>query len=137
LQRAADAGRPYQLLLLDCRMPDMDGFEVAERVKGMPHLKELTTIMLASDRWADDIARTYELGLGGYLVKPIRRSDLLQTISIALGRTKGLSPAPPDPPPAAPASPADSLRILLVEDSPDNQLLIQSYLKPTPHRLDV
>ncbi|GIW54746.1 MAG: hypothetical protein KatS3mg082_1150 [Nitrospiraceae bacterium] len=137
LQRAADAGSPYRILLLDCRMPDMDGFQVAERVKGMPHLKELTTIMLASDRWADDIARTYELGLGGYLVKPIRRSDLLQTISIALGRTKGLSPTPPDPPPAAPASPTDSLRILLVEDSPDNQLLIQSYLKSTPHRLDV
>jgi CheY-like chemotaxis protein len=137
LQRAADAGSPYRILLLDCRMPDMDGFEVAERVKGMPHLKELTTIMLASDRWADDIARSYELGLGGYLVKPIRRSDLLQTISIALGRTKGLSPTPPDPSPAALANPADSLRILLVEDSPDNQLLIQSYLKPTPHRLDV
>ncbi len=137
LQRAADAGRPYQLLLLDCRMPDMDGFEVVERVKTMPPLQGLTTIMLASDQWADDIARTYQLELGGYLVKPIRRSDLLQTISIALGRTKGLSPAPPDPPSAAPVSPADSLRILLVEDSPDNQLLIQSYLKSTPHTLDV
>ncbi len=137
LRRAADAGSPFQILLLDCRMPDMSGFEVAERVKSMPPLEGLTTIMLASDRWADDIARTYELGLGGYLVKPIRRSDLLQTISIALGRTKGLSLAPPDPSPAAPATPADSLRILLVEDSPDNQLLIQSYLKPTPHKLDV
>ncbi len=137
LQRASDAGDPYQLLLLDCRMPDLDGFEIAERVRALPNLKGLTTIMLASDRWADDIARTYELGLCGYLVKPIRRSDLLQTISIALGRTKGLPPSPPDPPPAAPAPSADSLRILLVEDSPDNQLLIQSYLKSTPHQLDV
>ncbi len=137
LQQAADAGKPYQLLLLDCRMPDMDGFEVVERIQNLPPLHGLTTIMLASDRWADDIARTYELGLSGYLVKPIRRSDLLQTISIALGRTKGLLPAPPAPTLAAPASPTDSLRILLVEDSPDNQLLIQSYVKSTPHTLDV
>ena len=46
--------------------------------------------MLASDHWADDIARTYDMGLGGYLIKPIRRSDLLQTISIAFDRSKGI-----------------------------------------------
>ena len=86
---------PFTLLLLDCRMPGMDGFEVIERIHADPRLSNLTIIMLASDRWADDIAKTYDLGLGGYLVKPIRRSDLQQTISIALGRSKsGFSPSP-------------------------------------------
>ena len=51
-------------------------------------LSGLTIIMLASDRWADNIAKTYDLGLGGYLVKPIRRSDLQQTIRIALERSQ-------------------------------------------------
>ncbi|MFO0707938.1 MAG: response regulator [Nitrospira sp.] len=137
LQRAAEAGQPYELLLLDCRMPEMDGFAVAEQLNASPHRKGLTVVMLTSNHWADDIARTYDLGLGGYLVKPIRRSDLYQTIGIALGRSKGTAPAPPEPVAAPTTEPAHPLRVLLVEDSPDNQLLVRSYLKSTPHRLDL
>ena len=137
LETSLTSRTPFHLLLLDCRMPGMDGFEVIERIHADPRLRDLTIIMLASDRWADDIAKTYDLGLGGYLVKPIRRSDLQQTISIALGRSqRGVAPSQPGTPlPTAPQG--RSLRILLVEDSPDNQVLIQSYLKNTSHRLDL
>ena len=137
LETALTLQTSFDLLLLDCRMPGMDGFEVIERIHADPRLRNLTIIMLASDRWADDIAKTYDLGLGGYLVKPIRRSDLQQTISIALGRSqRGLAPSQSTAPPQA-APQGRSLRILLVEDSPDNQVLIQSYLKNTNHRLDL
>mgnify|MGYP001287644072 CR=1 FL=1 len=137
LEDAQQAGEPFNLVLLDCRMPNMDGFEVTQHIRANPALRDLTIIMLASDRWADDIAKTYDLGLGGYLVKPIKRADLYQTIGIALGRTKGtLTPAETQSPQTA-AAPGRPLRILLVEDSADNQLLIQSYLKQTPHRLDI
>ncbi len=137
LNQAAASNMPFSLLLLDCRMPGMDGFEVIERIRDDHRLSGLTIIMLASDRWADDIARTYELGLGGYLVKPIRRPDLQQTISIALGRSQNglLATAQHSHLPAA--SLCKPLRILLVEDSPDNQILIKSYLKDTPHRMDL
>ena len=137
LQESLNSKHPFALLLLDCRMPGMDGFEVIERIRADHRLNGLTIIMLASDRWADDIAKTYDLGLGGYLVKPIRRSDLQQTISIALGRSQSavLTNTPPPKLPTEPSS--KSLRILLVEDSPDNQVLIKSYLKNTPHRLDL
>lgn len=96
LDASLTSDTPFDLLLLDCRMPGMDGFEVIERIHADPRLRNLTIIMLASDRWADDIAKTYDLGLGGYLVKPIRRSDLQQTISIALGRSQRGWP-PPNP----------------------------------------
>mgnify|MGYP003335542771 FL=1 len=137
LARSAKAGRPYELLLLDCRMPEMDGFQVIDAIKQAGLGSGLTTIMLTSTQWADDIARTYDLGLGGYLVKPIRRTDLHQTIGIALGRTKG-TPLPQVEPsqPVAPDT-ARPLNVLLVEDSPDNQLLIKSYLKGTDHKLEV
>jgi CheY-like chemotaxis protein len=115
----------------------MDGFQVVDAIKRAGLGKRLTMIMLTSTHWADDIARTYDLGLGGYLVKPIRRTDLFQTISIALGRTKGTPPHPTESGPAASPSTARPLSVLLVEDSPDNQLLIKSYLKGTDHRLDV
>lgn len=137
LKRASESATPYELLLLDCRMPGMDGFAVAEAVNASPIRKGLTVIMLTSNHWADDIARTYDLGLGGYLVKPIRRSDLYQTIGIALGRSKG-TPAPvADSTVSEHTAPATSLRVLLVEDSADNQLLIRSYLKSTNHRLEI
>ncbi len=137
LRRAAEAGRPYELLLLDCRMPGLNGFQVAETLKAASWAKQLTVIMLTSDHWADDIARTYDLGLGGYLVKPIRRSDLFQTIGIALGRTRGHPSPVVEPVDSVPATVARPLRVLLVEDSPDNQLLIKSYIKQTEHRLDI
>jgi two-component system sensor histidine kinase/response regulator len=136
LREGMDAGKSYGLLLLDCRMPRLDGFQVVEEIYRSALSKGLSIIMLASDHWADDIARTYDMGLGGYLTKPIRRSDLLQTISIALDRGRGISHLPV--PVKLEVQPvARPLHILLVEDSPDNQILVRSYLKQTPYQLDV
>jgi CheY-like chemotaxis protein len=72
------------------------------------------------------------------LIKPIRRSDLLQTVSIALDRSKGIQPIA-GLTSAGYSVPTEvrALRILLVEDSTDNQLLIRSYLKQTPYHLDI
>ncbi|OQW33520.1 MAG: hybrid sensor histidine kinase/response regulator [Nitrospira sp. SG-bin1] len=137
LGHASERGRPYELLLLDCRMPGMSGFQVVERLKLSINASGPTVIMLTSDHWADDIARTYDLGLGGYLIKPIRRSDLLQTLGIALGRTKGTPPAGVEATAPPPSTSRRALRVLLVEDSPDNQLLVRSYLKQTDYFLDV
>jgi len=137
-RRAAASPQPYELLLLDCRMPEMDGFQVAEEIRRASPPQSPTIVMLASDHWADDIARTYDMGLGGYLIKPIRKSDLLQTINIALDRSKGIQHMPNSAPVApTPSTEGRALRVLLVEDSPDNQVLIRSYLKQTPYRLDI
>jgi PAS domain S-box-containing protein len=138
LRLAAESACPYELALLDCRMPDMDGFQVVEKIREAILDEKLTIVMLTSEHWADDIARTYDLRLGGYLIKPIRRSDLLQTISIVLARGKGIRPSGiPERSTPSPASLTNALRILLVEDSSDNQVLIRAYLKPTSHRLDI
>ena len=136
LRDASESSRPYGLLFIDCRMPRMDGFQVVEAI-GKSNLAEgLTIIMMASDHWADDIARTYDMGLGGYLTKPIRRSDLLQTLSIAMGRARGVQTARVPSRPSLPVA-SRPLHILLVEDSPDNQVLVRSYLKSTPYQVDV
>ncbi|MDP2383026.1 MAG: response regulator [Nitrospirota bacterium] len=137
-QRVSTSARPYQLLLLDCRMPEMDGFQVAETIRQASPSRDLTIVMLASHHWADDIARTYDMGLGGYLIKPIRKSDLLQTVSIALDRAAGIPHTTGSAPPtSSPSVEIRGLRILLAEDSPDNQVLVRSYLKQTPYRLDI
>jgi signal transduction histidine kinase/CheY-like chemotaxis protein len=136
LQRAAESSHPYGLLLIDCRMPGMDGFQVVDTVRQSGLAAGLSMIMMTSDHWADDIARTYDLGLGGYVTKPIRRSDLFQTLSIALDRARGVPPASPLCRPSMPVA-SRPLHILLVEDSPDNQILVRSYLKSTPYQVDI
>ena len=136
LRTAAESSHPYGLLLIDCRMPNMDGFQVVEAIRRSGLAENLTIIMMASDHWADDIARTYDMGLGGYLTKPIRRSDLLQTLTIAIDRAHGVPVSQPVSQPSLPVA-ARPLQILLVEDSPDNQVLVRSYLKSTPYQLDV
>jgi PAS domain S-box-containing protein len=85
LRRAKEAGVPYELVLLDCRMPHTSGFEVAACVKKEPQLAGVSMLMLTSDNRSGDIAKCRELGIGGYLIKPLKRSELLEAIRTALG----------------------------------------------------
>ena len=114
-------------------MPDLDGFAVVERFCERSSLAGMTVVMLTSEPRSTDIARSYQLGLGGYLVKPIRRVELRKAIAIAIGRTRRREMVAPSK--AATAGPA--LNILLVEDSADNRRLIQAYLTATPHKLEI
>ena len=71
LDRARLSGQPFKLLLLDCRMPGMDGFQVAERIKATGY-DGVPLLMLSSDDLKMKLARVRELGLDAYLVKPVR-----------------------------------------------------------------
>ena len=128
------ATEPYQLVLLDCRMPDLNGFDVVQKFMSTSGLDGMTVMVLTSDSRSADIAKSYKLGLGGYLVKPIRRSDLHKAVTIAMNRPKGLGST------VSSAAPVEleghSLKILLVEDSPDNALLVRAYLKRTRCKID-
>jgi CheY-like chemotaxis protein/anti-sigma regulatory factor (Ser/Thr protein kinase) len=137
LEGATTAGAPYRLILLDCRMPEMDGFEVAAALGRSTTVAHATIMMLTSDGRGGDIARARALGLGSYLVKPVRRAELYQAIVASLGKSTAASPGHA----AASGELAlesdwRPLRILLAEDSRDNQLLIQAFLKRHPFRID-
>jgi CheY-like chemotaxis protein len=137
LQRAHTSGSPYELVLLDCRMPAMDGFQVAEAIRAHLRLSGVTMMMLTSDNRKDHIQRAHELGLAGYVVKPIRKMDLLEAVATAVScRQNAVSPARAEVS-SEPAAVHRALHILLVEDAADNRLLIQAYLKKTAHHLDV
>ncbi len=136
LIRATRAGAPYSLVLLDRRMPGVDGFQVAERIHQQPSMARTTILMLTSENRAGDIARGRALGVAAYLVKPVKPADLLEGIQMARG---GAVPAAERP--AAQLGDMlegrQGLRILLAEDSQDNVLLIQSYLKGGGYSADV
>jgi signal transduction histidine kinase/DNA-binding response OmpR family regulator len=135
LKRAQEANTPYRLVLLDGRMPGMDGLQVAERIKADQSLPGAIVLMLTSDTLRDNIIRSRAPGLAGHLIKPIRRSVLLQAITAAIGKTIAISP---EPTAAMPQAPTDQpgLKILLVEDFADNRQVIQAFLKKTAYQLD-
>ncbi|MCH8744448.1 MAG: response regulator [Chloroflexi bacterium] len=137
LKRAEKSGEPYQLLLLDRRMPGIDGFGVAERIKEEMPISNVTIMMLTSDNRSEDIGRCQELGLARYLVKPVGRIQLFQAISEVLAASPVNVPEDTTVPKIGLPSDQQSLRILLVEDSSDNRQLMLAYLKKTSYQVDI
>ncbi len=135
---ARAAADPYRLMLLDCRMPGIDGIEVVERL-GDVATREMVVLMLTSDDLRMSEPRVRKLKLDAHLIKPVSKSELLEAVGKAISaRGQGISAIGKKPggqlpsvPPAGAAGP--SLKILLVEDSPDNRLLVKAFLKQTPY----
>ncbi len=84
LQKAKDSGRIFSLILLDGQMPEMDGFALAERIQKDPELGGGNLMMLTSAGQLGDAARCRELGISGYLAKPIRQRELSEAIASIL-----------------------------------------------------
>jgi two-component system, sensor histidine kinase and response regulator len=133
LERAASAGEPFQLVLLDGMMPGMDGFELAERIRRLPHGAEVPLMMLSSAGRSQDSARGARLGIAHSLIKPVKQSDLLNAILEVLD-SSAPEPAPPEEgdgaPPAGPPR-----RILLAEDGIVNQKVAVSLLERRGHQV--
>ncbi len=85
IRRTNSTGQPYSLMLLDCNMPDMDGFDLTQHINNDPELAGVTIIMLTSSGQRGDAARCRELGISAYLTKPVKQSSLLDAIMTLLG----------------------------------------------------
>jgi CheY-like chemotaxis protein len=84
MHQAYQAGHPFRLLVTNVHMPEMDGFQLAEQVKGAPHLANAVILMLTSGELEGDVGRCRRLGITRYLTKPVRRSELLKALTKAL-----------------------------------------------------
>ena len=74
-----EPGNPA-VVLLDLKMPRLDGLEVLRQVKGSEHLRNTPVVMLTSSRDERDIARSYQLGANAYVVKPVEYPKLASTL---------------------------------------------------------
>ncbi len=132
LELAQRESQPYQLVLTDAHMPGTDGFMLSERIKRHPQLQSTVLMMLTSGDLPGDIARCDELGIASYLLKPVKQSELLQTVAATL--RVGHSPKSHVATPTFESTgPGDAYRILLVEDSPVNQKLAVAILSRKGH----
>jgi CheY-like chemotaxis protein len=68
------------VLLLDLKMPKLDGLEVLRRVKADGTLKSLPIVMLTSSREEGDLLRSYQLGVNAYVVKPVAFADFMDAV---------------------------------------------------------
>jgi len=68
------------VVLLDIKMPRMDGIEVLKAIRGDPALKMLSVVMLTSSREEPDLKKCYELGVNAYVVKPVDFNDFIEAV---------------------------------------------------------
>jgi two-component system sensor histidine kinase/response regulator len=137
LDRARLADEPFRLMLIDVVMPGMDGFALVERIKEMPALQMPAAILLTSAGQPGDAARCRDLGVSGYLTKPIKQADLLDAVVRALRLSSLRGGSLPRLEPAKSAGAARALHILLAEDNEVNQALMIHMLEKHGHRLIV
>ena len=123
---APGAGPPFDLVLLDRRMPDMDGLEVLTWLRADPGGLGVRVVLQTSMDEAGEARRARELGADDSLVKPVRRRLLLETLSHLFGGGHA------DPAEVA-RTPArirlDGCRVLAVEDNHVNQMVLRGILE--------
>jgi PAS domain S-box-containing protein len=135
LQEAQASHKPYDLVVLDYQMPVMDGLTTASEIRKDPGLSSTAIIMLSSSYPQEELTEARKLGIDHFLYKPVKRNDLRDAICSALGKLRMSGPKPISGPGVSVTQ--KSLKILLVEDNEDNRLLVSSFLKNTPHQLDM
>ena len=85
LQTALESKLPFDLIISDVNMPEMDGFGFVEEIKSRPELKDVPVILLTSASRSGDKQRCKELGVEEHLLKPVRQSRLLDAIVTSVG----------------------------------------------------
>jgi CheY-like chemotaxis protein/HPt (histidine-containing phosphotransfer) domain-containing protein len=129
---ASTTTQPYNVILLDANMPELDGFTVAQQITAdvvsLPPI-----IVLTSSSAQGDSVRCRQLGISGSLTKPIRPRALYDLVSAAVAR--GQSDTKPTPDDLGPT--VRKFRVLVAEDNVINQKAVTSLLVPRGHVVDV
>jgi len=129
LRAGIGAGRRFGLVLLDWRMPDMDGGQLVAAIRGLA-LEPAPALVLVSAYSRDELAaRTEELALDGMLGKPFNPSMLLEAMAQALGGAAVRAFPAPDEAPALQPGRLAGAEILVVEDNYMNQTVVREILE--------
>ena len=136
IQEAQAREEPFQLVLLDCTMPDVRGAEVAKDIRGIDGGEAIRILILSSAGHPLAPGEESKLGITRVLTKPIKQSNLLDAIADAFGeagRKKDKTPSIATPRPTG----IRSMKVLLAEDGRVNQLVAVKMLKKRGHEVVV
>jgi two-component system, sensor histidine kinase and response regulator len=135
LRGASQAGSPFQLVLTDALMPDVDGFGLARLIAKDNRLAGTKLIMLTSASLPDGPARARDAGISAYVTKPVKHSDLLEAIVALFNQPEEVTLRPPGGGTRAPR--VDRRRILVAEDNAVNRRLVVTLLRTRGHNVVV
>lgn len=141
MRKAVQNGSPFQLAILDRQLPDMDGLDLAAKIKSDPALRQLPMLMLTSLDTALQPEQLRRAGLSGMLTKPIRQSRLFDSIVNAM-LPQGQSSSDSEPPEISDRieESADvrreTVRLLVAEDNEINRLVVGEMLTSAGYRHD-
>ncbi|HEX5230558.1 MAG TPA: response regulator [Bryobacteraceae bacterium] len=137
VRRAHEAAEPFQVIITDVHMPEMDGFELVDRLTHSPYCAGAIILMITSGERPEDLQRSRRAGVSDFLLKPVRREELKSAIHRALAQECGAVETAKEiwtTQPRVLDTPASSVaRILLAEDNPVNQRLMKSLLEKHGH----
>jgi CheY-like chemotaxis protein/HPt (histidine-containing phosphotransfer) domain-containing protein len=138
VEAARSSGHPYDVVLLDASMPDLDGEDVARRIRTEPANAELVIIMLSSGTMMSP-ETSRDLRIHRHLLKPVRRSDVLDAIAEAIGAARTDASSNTTEPVVTPSESHEGrgLRILVAEDSKINRTVVVDMLERAGHRVEV
>lgn len=99
-EHAGRTGGPPAVVLLDLKLPKVDGLQVLQRIKGDAELRSVPVVMLTSSREERDLTRSYGLGVNAYVVKPVSFPDFVTALKeLGLFWAVVNQPPPGAPPP--------------------------------------
>jgi PAS domain S-box-containing protein len=137
MDRAYANGVTFPIILTDCMMPEMDGFQLVERINRESRYSTSTIVMLTSSGERGDAARCLKLGVAAYLLKPVKQSELLFAISRVLKGADGNQPKSALITRHSIRESKRRLSILLAEDNAVNQKLAVKMLERMGHTVTV
>jgi two-component system, sensor histidine kinase and response regulator len=140
MRQAAAARRPFEVVLIDRALPDMDGEQLGGEIKADTALREAALVMIASSGLRGDAARVSGIGFAAYLPKPLGATTLLDCLlELRAARESASGQAAPEL--ITVHSMADHrpapLRILIADDNPVNCRLAMLLLEKAGHRIDM
>ncbi|RYU62481.1 response regulator [Methylolobus aquaticus] len=136
LRQACRTGQPFDLVLLDMQMPEMDGEQTLVKISDDPELAATRVIVLTSMGQRGDADRLRARGCEAYLLKPVKLQTLRSTLEATLGRS-AVRETWRSPAPDLPAPGRRGVNLLLVEDNPVNQKLALILLGKAGYAVDL
>ena len=92
---AARTNEQPAVILLDLKMPKVDGLEVLRQIKGDPDLKIIPVVMMTSSREEQDLVKSYHLGVNAYVVKPVGFHEFVEAVKMVGGFWAMMNEPPP------------------------------------------